>query len=81
MPEHYRDTAVCFLTEFNATSGEIVKPGGVGRFHRRLVFNIDQMALPFSFSTGRTYARRGACIMFDFVNGQYGDKMHKQKKR
>jgi hypothetical protein len=131
--------------------GEIVKPGDVGRFHRRLVFNMDQMALPFSFSTGRTYARRGAhsvksntegakswirrmatliimvaadgqarcksllifrgkgrskaqknehkfydkrvavvwqdkayCdtrIMVDFVNGQYGDKMHKQQKR
>jgi hypothetical protein len=53
MPEHYRDTAVCFLSFLRRNSmprrGEIVKPGGVGRFHRRLVFNMDQMALPFSF--------------------------------
>jgi hypothetical protein len=64
MPEQYRDIALCFLRFLRRNSmprpGEMWKPDGIGRFHRRLVFNVDQMALPFSFTTGRTYAPRGA---------------------
>jgi hypothetical protein len=32
---------------------KISNPGGVGQFHHRLVFNVDQILLPLRFSKGR----------------------------
>jgi hypothetical protein len=63
MPEDYRGIAVQFLRflrrnsvprSSNETTFE------VGRFRRRLIFNFDQMGLPFDFYSTRTYAPKGA---------------------
>jgi hypothetical protein len=63
MPEDYRNVALQFLRFLRRnsvphSSNEAVFE--VGRFRRRLIFNFDQMSLPFDFSSSHTYAPQGA---------------------
>jgi hypothetical protein len=62
MPEDYREVALRFIRFIRRNTWP--RPGEswceVGRFYRRLIFNVDQMALPFDFVTGKTYAPKGA---------------------
>ncbi|KAA8892541.1 hypothetical protein FN846DRAFT_1013171 [Sphaerosporella brunnea] len=55
MPENYRNTAVSSIPR---SPNE--KTYEVGRFRCRLMFNFDQMGLPFDFYSTRTYAPQGA---------------------
>jgi hypothetical protein len=61
MPEDYSEVALRFIRFIrfirrNTWPRPEETRCEVGRFYRRLIFNVDQMALPFDFVTGKTYA-------------------------